>query len=123
MKSSAQLNVIKIDSKASWEFQLSQASVRNCPIVAHFTAEWCMPSVVMNPVMEELASAHDNILFLSVDVDDIKEVAKKYEVKAMPTFLLMKDGVPVDKTIGANPEEIKKRVLSLLGPHSDAVTG
>lgn len=40
-------------------------------------------------------------------------MASKYEVKAMPTFLLLKDGVPVDKLIGANPDEIRKRVQSL----------
>lgn len=42
-----------------------------------------------------------------------QEVASKYEVKAMPTFLLLKDGVPVDKLVGANPDEIRKRVQSL----------
>lgn len=41
-----------------------------------------------------------------------QEVASKYEVKAMPTFLLLKDGVPVDKLVGANPDEIRKRVQS-----------
>lgn len=32
------------------------------------------------------------------------------DVKAMPTFLLLKDGAAVDKVVGANPEEIKKRI-------------
>ena len=40
----------------------------------------------------------------------IQEVASKFEVKAMPTFILMKDGVAIDKLVGANPDEIKKRV-------------
>lgn len=38
----------------------------------HFTASWCMPSVAMNPFIEELASAYPDVLFLSVDVDDVK---------------------------------------------------
>ena len=82
--------------------------------MAHFTASWCMPSVVMNPVFEELASTYQDVLFLTVDVDDVKEVATKYEVKAMPTFLLMKEGAQVDKLIGANPDEIKKRIEGLV---------
>ncbi|XP_057470541.1 thioredoxin-like protein CXXS1 [Actinidia eriantha] len=106
--------VVKIQSKDSWESYLSQATNQGCPIVTHFTASWCMPSVVMNPFFEELASTYQDVLFLTVDVDDVKEVATKYEIKAMPTFLLMKEGAQVDKLIGANPDEIKKRIEGLV---------
>ncbi|CAL5409677.1 unnamed protein product [Camellia sinensis] len=106
--------VVKIESKESWESYLSQSTNQGTPIVAHFTASWCMPSVAMNPFMEELASTYQDILFLTVDVDDVKEVATKYEVKAMPTFLLMKDGAQVDKIVGANPDEIKRRIEGLV---------
>lgn len=37
-------------------------------------------------------------------------VASKLEVKAMPTFVLMKDGQVLNKIVGANPEEIKKMI-------------
>ncbi|GFS29452.1 hypothetical protein Acr_00g0006770 [Actinidia rufa] len=106
--------VVKIQSKDSWESYLSQATNQGYPIVTHFTASWCMPSVVMNPFFEELASTYQDVLFLTVDVDDVKEVATKYEIKAMPTFLLMKEGAQVDKLIGANPDEIKKRIEGLV---------
>lgn len=43
-----------------------------------------------------------------------QEVATKYDVKAMPTFLLMKAGAQVDKLVGANPDEIKKRIEGLV---------
>ncbi|XP_060193759.1 thioredoxin-like protein CXXS1 [Lycium barbarum] len=105
--------VVKVDSKESWDFHVNQATVQGCPIVAHFAAVWCIPSVAMNPFMEEFASLYQNISFLTIDVDEVKEVASKYEVKAMPTFLLLKDGVPVDKLVGANPDEIKKRIQTL----------
>jgi len=39
-----------------------------------------------------------------------QEVASQLEVKAMPTFLFLKDGNAMDKLVGANPDEIKKRV-------------
>ena len=39
-----------------------------------------------------------------------REVATRMDVKAMPTFLLVKDSAPLEKVIGANPEEIKKRI-------------
>ncbi|KAK9265395.1 hypothetical protein L1049_009743 [Liquidambar formosana] len=102
--------VVKVDSVESWDFYVTQAANQGCPIVAHFTAAWCMPSVAMNPFFEELASNYQDLLFLTVDVDDVKEVATRMDVKAMPTFLLMKDGASVDKLVGANPEEIKKKI-------------
>ncbi|KAF3640954.1 Thioredoxin-like protein CXXS1 [Capsicum annuum] len=105
--------VVKVNSMESWDFHVNQATFQGCPIVAHFTAVWCIPSVAMNPFMEELASMYQDMCFLTIDVDEVKEVASKYEVKAMPTFLLLKSGVPVDKIVGANPDEIKKRIQSL----------
>ncbi|KAH9748281.1 Thioredoxin-like protein CXXS1 [Citrus sinensis] len=109
--------VVKVDSVESWETFVSQANNQGCPVrnvVVHFTAIWCMPSVAMNPLFEELASAYPDVLFLSVDVDDVKDVASKLEVKAMPTFLLMREGAVVDKLVGANPEEIRKRIDSFV---------
>ncbi|XP_065878436.1 thioredoxin-like protein CXXS1 [Euphorbia lathyris] len=102
--------VLKVDSMETWDFYITQASNQVCPIVVHFTAAWCIPSVAMNPFFEELASIYPDVLFLSVDVDDVKEVATKMEVKAMPTFVLMKEGGQVDKLVGANPEEVRKRI-------------
>ncbi|KAK4254065.1 hypothetical protein QN277_009496 [Acacia crassicarpa] len=102
--------VVVIDSLQSWDFNLAQATNQNFPVVVHFTASWCMPSVAMNPIFEELASSYQDALFLTVDVDEVKDVATKLEIKAMPTFVLLKDGTMVDKIIGANPEEIKKRI-------------
>ncbi|KAF3451635.1 hypothetical protein FNV43_RR07730 [Rhamnella rubrinervis] len=102
--------VVKVDSLESWGSFVSQATNQGCPIVVHFTASWCMPSVAMNPFFEELALSNPDVLFLVVDVDEVKEVASKLEIKAMPTFLLMRDGAQVDKLVGANPEEMRKRI-------------
>ncbi|KAL6544427.1 Thioredoxin-like protein cxxs1 [Orobanche minor] len=110
MAAGHQSRVGKIESEVTWGNFISQAKNQGCPVVVHFTASWCMPSVAMNSHFEELALRHQDFVFLVVDVDDIKEVASKMEIKAMPTFLLMKDGVVVDRLIGANPDEIQKRV-------------
>ncbi|KAK8488240.1 hypothetical protein V6N11_047178 [Hibiscus sabdariffa] len=109
--------VVKIDSVESWDTYFNQATNQGCPIVVHFMASWCIPSVAMNPFFEELALTFKDVLFLSVDVDDVKEVATRMEIKAMPTFLLMKGGSVVDKLVGANPEVIRKRVDGFVQPN------
>ncbi|XP_024961886.1 thioredoxin-like protein CXXS1 [Cynara cardunculus var. scolymus] len=113
--------VFKITSTESWDSYLQESKSHGTPVVAHFTASWCIPSVAMNPYFEELAFAFQDITFLVVDVDDLKEIARKYEVKAMPTFLLMKDCVVVGRLVGANPDEMKKRVGTLLQSNTEFV--
>lgn len=46
--------------------------------------------------------------------DDKQEVASKLEIKAMPTFVLMKNGAPDHKLVGANPEELRKRIKAFI---------
>lgn len=41
-------------------------------IVVHFTASWCVPSLAMNPFFEELSLNYRDVLFLLVDVDELK---------------------------------------------------
>ncbi|XP_062087450.1 thioredoxin-like protein CXXS1 [Humulus lupulus] len=113
--------VVNVDSVESWDSCYNQATNQGSPIVVHFTASWCMPSVAMTPVFEELASSYPGVLFLTVDVDEVKEVASRMEVKAMPTFVLMRNGAQMDKIVGANPDEIKKRVDSFVQFNSEYV--
>ncbi|XP_020229312.1 thioredoxin-like protein CXXS1 [Cajanus cajan] len=113
MKSQKQLRkskVVKIDSRKSWEHHIIDATNKGYPVMVHFSAYWCVPSIAMNPFFQELASTYQNVLFLNVDVDEVKEISSKLEIKAIPTFVLMNGGAPVNKTVGANPDEIRKRI-------------
>lgn len=40
--------------------------------MVHFSAYWCMPSIAMDPFFEELASTYQDVIFLKVDVDEVK---------------------------------------------------
>nr|ABK23327.1 unknown [Picea sitchensis] len=102
--------VLVVNSTKSWDYILAQAHARACPVVVYFTAYWCAPSKYMAGFFENLALKYPDILFLLVDVDEVKRVKDKMEVKAMPTFLLMKNDVQVDKIVGANADELQKRV-------------
>ncbi|KAH9323240.1 hypothetical protein KI387_017879 [Taxus chinensis] len=103
--------VLAVDSVKTWDSILAQAQIQACPVLVHFTAAWCAPSTFIAGFFEQLAIKYPGILFLSVDVDELKSIAEKLDVKAMPTFLFLKDeNQVVDKMVGANTEELLKRV-------------
>lgn len=51
-----------------------------------------------------------DVIFLKVDVDENPDTAAKYNVSAMPTFVFIKDGVVVDRLMGANPNRLQELI-------------
>jgi thioredoxin 1 len=71
-----------------------------------FWAEWCPPCKTMGPVAEEVAKElKDKVELVKIDVDKAREEALKYEVFAIPTFVLEKDGKEIARTTGAKTKE------------------
>ncbi|MCM1520103.1 MAG: thioredoxin family protein [Lachnoclostridium sp.] len=63
------------------------------PVVIDFNATWCGPCKQFEPVFKKVAGEHQDIIFLSVDVDNNPEAAEQFEVSAIPQVtMLMPDG-------------------------------
>lgn len=70
----------------------------------YFTAEWCNPCKRTKPIVEELA--RDGIIEVQfIDADDNIDLLKRYEVKSIPTFILIKDGAEIKRMSGAKTRE------------------
>jgi len=74
-------------------------------VLIDFFAEWCMPCVMMAPVIDELSEKIPEVKFGKVNVSDNPAIAQKFNVNSIPNFTIFKDGKVVDKIIGAVPEE------------------
>lgn len=96
-----------------------------------FYADWCPPCRVISPVFSQLADSHaaeGHLAFAKVNVDHVKDIAKRYDISAMPTFVFLKNGKPepvvvrgienstdkvIDRIRGADAKALKTAVLSL----------
>ena len=80
--------------------QLPKAGV----IAIDFTAAWCGPCKVMKPVLAALAAEYrGRARIVAIDVDDEQVLAQQYDVRSMPTLVLLRDGREVGRCIGSRP--------------------
>lgn len=81
-----------------------------------FWAPWCGPCKMQLPIVEELAQEMgETALVAKVNVDEEPELASKFGVMSIPTLIVLKDGVPVDKMVGLQSKEaLKQKIQSQL---------
>ena len=85
-------------------FQASVLSA-NKPVIVDFWAPWCGPCKVMSPIVEELAGEVDDVIVGKVNVDENSEVAQRYNILSIPTFIVFKGGQVVEQFSGSMSKE------------------
>ncbi|KAF4269371.1 hypothetical protein KXW98_002736 [Aspergillus fumigatus] len=84
------------------------------PVVVDFFATWCGPCRAVAPKVGELSEKYSNVRFIQVDVDKVRSVAQEMNIRAMPTFVLYKDGQPLEKrVVGGNVRELEEMIKSI----------
>eukprot|EP00892_Ulva_mutabilis_P010063 jgi/Ulvmu1/7429/UM036_0090.1 len=99
------MGVLKVASSA--EFQQHIGNAEGKSVFVDFFAEWCGPCKMVAPMLEELSSKYPNVIFLKVDVDKCEDLAQKYGIRAMPTFIAFRKGEQVEQVVGANMGKIE----------------
>jgi len=84
-------------------------------VLVDFFAEWCMPCLMLAPVIEELANKIKDVKFVKLNVDDNQELAGKYKISSIPCLIIFKNGQEVDRMIGNQTgEAIEEKLKSYL---------
>ena len=84
-------------------------------VLVDFWAQWCMPCKAMAPIFARVAEDEfykDKVVFAKADVDSCFVGAVKYNVTGIPTLILFKDGLPVERIVGLSSEDEIKEILN-----------
>ena len=77
------------------------ALLKNKLMLVDFWAEWCGPCKSMHPIFSRMAKKYSHVRFARVNVDDSQNIATKFNVQSIPTFIMFNDGKVVQQMVGA----------------------
>jgi len=93
-------NVAQV-SDASFKGDILKSDV---PVLVDFWAPWCGPCRSVAPIVDDLANEYAGKLKVAkINVDESTEVAMRYQITSIPTFIVFKNGEVADRALGALP--------------------
>jgi len=75
--------------------------IKNKLLLVDFWAEWCGPCKSMHPIFTRMAKKYKSVRFARVNVDNAQDIAMRYGVQSIPTFIMFKNGEVVNTMVGA----------------------
>lgn len=70
------------------------------PVIIDFYATWCGTCKKLFPIVEETAKENENVKFVKIDIDNTEDIALEYQVKSIPTLLLIQNGEEKKRIVG-----------------------
>ena len=78
-------------------------------VIVDFWAQQCGPCKMMHPILEDYSSNEDAVEVVKVNVDEEPDIASKYNIRGIPTFILFEDGEVVKRQTGVmSVEQLKE---------------
>ena len=102
------MNIVELNNQ-NFEQEVLKS---NMPVLIDFWATWCGPCRMMAPVVDAIAKEKDGeVKVCKVNIDENQELAEKYGVMSIPTFVIIKNGSETGRTVGVqSKEEIMKLI-------------
>ncbi len=94
----------KITSEEEFEKEIKEGN-----LIVDFSATWCGPCRMMEPVLEELSS---KIKIFKVDIDELEVLTRKLGIMSVPTMIIYKDGKEVKKVVGYHSLEEMESMIA-----------
>ena len=72
-----------------------------------FFATWCGPCRMLGPIIEEIGAECDgSFAVYKVDIDECEDIAMDFGIMSVPTVVVLKNGVEVERMIGVQPKAV-----------------
>lgn len=101
------MSVVHVHSEKVLKQYLGQ---KDKTVFIKFTASWCGPCKAIQPAYVQISSTCPNADFLVVDIEELEEVAMKFNVSSMPTFIAVKNAQILQSVKGANKIALQNMV-------------
>jgi len=97
----------------------SDFNVDNGYFAIKFWSTWCQPCKAFAPKVATLDDEFDNVDFISIDIDQVPTLARKYKVRSLPTLLLIENGKELNRIEGLQLITPMRKILRDLVQVSD----
>lgn len=107
-KSLLDLNLVNLDNNNFDEIIVNS----DIPVIVDFWAPWCGPCKMMGPIFEKISKEYAlKVLFAKVNTEVEQNLAAKYAIRSIPTLVVFKEGVEVQRVSGALSEDALKQLV------------
>lgn len=104
------MKVFQLDSKNFAEEVLKNGQI----VLVDFYADWCGPCKMMAPIVEKIAEDFlGKVKVCKINIDEANEIAEKYGIMSIPTFIVFKNGKIENTVIGMQSEQELKQIIEL----------
>ena len=106
--------MIEVEYVTEGDFQ-NEVLDADKPVLVDFTAGWCQPCKMIDPIVKQLAQDWDGkVKVVKLDADENPNIMMKYGVLGIPTLMLFKSGEVKERMTGYQPKE---KLVTKITPH------